>query len=596
MSDTKSSSSWSFVEISPEAREAAERAAIAAGMDLDAWLAQLIKYTSAMELKSSPAKGEAAAAKLAPAPPGRPLTPPPLPPLPAVPPNLSIAAPAAPAEAVPHGSGETLLTGDRPTAAGEKPSTEKPSAQRFGAERGERPAAPPFSLPNPAPRPTVLMPQRPSGPTMGLSLRPATAEQLAPAAEAHPAAAPAVAPPSLASPVAAPRVALRAARTEPEPAAEPAKPEPGKAEPAKIDPGKPEAGKPAAAPPAAAREPARESAGDAPPRPPAPRMVPTDTLQPSRFAALASPKEDDIQAALDKWRASGMLEPLLVRAKAGAHGQYEIISGIDRWHAARRAYVRQIPVLVHEASDQQALEQGLVDQLRRGPVSPLAEANIYLRLLNDAGLDTERAARVAGKPTSHVATMVRILNLPKSVRAMLEKGEITVMHARALLDAPNPEAIARDIIEKRLDIYQTEQLVRVAGRGAEMVDPSVLIDAPTDDSIEELGTGPFARELRAPAAAQPTARLQPVEGPAEPPRAEEPRPSAPTARRPSEQRAPRETDVISTELLERNIANALGVRCAISERNGVGVITLHYTSREELGRILARINGGGTGG
>jgi len=169
-----------------------------------------------------------------------------------------------------------------------------------------------------------------------------------------------------------------------------------------------------------------------------------------------------------------------------------------------------------------------------------------------------------------------------------------VMHARALLDAPNPEAIARDIVEKRLDIYQTEQLVRVAGRGAEMVDPSVLMDAPTDDSIEELGTAPFAREVRAPA--PPTARLQPIEGQAEAPRAEEPRPPAPTARRPSEQRVMRETDVISTELLERNIANTLGVRCAISERNGVGVITLHYTSREELGRILARINGGGTGG
>ena len=220
--------------------------------------------------------------------------------------------------------------------------------------------------------------------------------------------------------------------------------------------------------------------------------------------------------------------------------------------------------------------------------------NIYLRLLNDAGLDTERAARLAGKPTSHVATMVRILNLPKAVRAMLEKGEITVMHARALLDAPNPEAIARDIVEKRLDIYQTEQLVRVAGRGAEMVDASVLLDAPTDDSIEELGTAPFAREARAPA--PPTARLQPVEGQVETPRAEEPRPPAPSARRPSEQRVMRETDVISTELLERNIANTLGVRCAISERNGVGVITLHYTSREELGRILARINGGGTSG
>src|SRR5262249_23926572 len=160
--------------------------------------------------------------------------------------------------------------------------------------------------------------------------------------------------------------------------------------------------------------------------------------------------------------------------KAGAQDQFEIISGIDRWHAARRAYVRQIPVLVREASDHEALEQGLVDQLRRAPISPLAEAGIYLRLLHDAGLDTERAARLAGKPVSHVATMVRILNLPKSVRAMLEKGEITVMHARALLDAPNPEAVARDIVEKRLDIYQTEQLVRVSGRDADMVDPSVL--------------------------------------------------------------------------------------------------------------------------
>jgi ParB/RepB/Spo0J family partition protein len=346
-------------------------------------------------------------------------------------------------------------------------------------------------------------------------------------------------------------------------------------------------------------------------------MVATDLLQPSRFAALASPKEDDIQAALDRWRASGMLEPLVVRPKSDAQGQFEIISGIDRWHAARRAYVRQIPVLVRPASDQEALELGLVDQLRRGPVSPLAEANIYLRLLNDAGLDTERAARLAGKPVAHVATMVRILNLPKAVRAMLESGEITVMHARALLEAPNPEAIARDIVEKRLDIYQTEQLVRVAMRGAEMVDISILVDEPTDDSIEELGTAPFARETRpaelragdaraaAPSGGAPALLRPPGETPADAKpsearagegKAEEPRPAPPTARRPSESRAPRETDVISTDLLERNIANALGVRCAISERNGVGVITLHYTSRDELVRILARINGGGSAG
>jgi ParB family chromosome partitioning protein len=528
-----------------------------------------------MELKTTaPAASPKAEApsKPVPAPPARPLTTPALPALPAVPPNLSItpapvATSAAPQPAAAQRAGaDTLLTGDRPAFSGER-------------------TPPPFSLPSPAPRPTVLMPQRPGGPALGLSLRPATAEQLAPAAETPP-------------PVASQRVGFSTSRPKRESLPEPAKIEAAKTEPAPA----PAAAKPEPAPAAASvREPKPEPARDLapPPAPPAeiPRLVPTDMLQPSRFAALASPKEDDIQAALDKWRASGMLEPLLVRARPGTQGQFEIISGIDRWHAARRAYVRQIPVLVHEASDQEALEQGLVDQLRRGPISPLAEANIYLRLLNDAGLDTERAARLAGKPAAHVGTMVRILNLPKSVRAMLEKGEITVMHARALLDAPNPEAIARDIIEKRLDIYQTEQLVRVAGRGAEMVDASVLLDAPTDDSIEALGTAPFARETRAPASTMtPAARLQPVEGSAEPPRAEEPRPAPPSARRPSEQRTPRETDVISTELLERNIANALGVRCAISERNGVGVISVHYTSREELGRILARINGGGTSG
>jgi ParB family chromosome partitioning protein len=453
-------SSWSFVEISPEAREAAERAASAAGMDLDAWLAQLVKYTSAMELKVAPAPAEAAR----PAPPSRPLTPPPLPPLPAAPGYLSIAPAAAPPAAA-RAPGDALPAGGR---------ADRLAAEKPAPDRGQPPAVPPFSLPQPPPRPTVLMPQRPGGPTLGLSLRPATAEQLAPA--------PTIAT-TLAPAVAAPRVALRtAARAEPEraPETERAEPMPDSAPVAAL----------AAAPAAEAR---REPAKDQPAAE-VPRLVATDMLQPSRFAALASPKEDDIQAALDKWRASGMLEPLLVRAKAGTQGQFEIISGIDRWHAARRAYVRQIPVIVREASDQEALEQGLVDQLGRGPVSPLAEANIYLRLLNDAGLDTERAAKLAGKPAAHVATMVRILNLPKSVRAMLEKGEITVMHARALLDAPNPEAIARDIVEKRLDIYQTEQLVRISGRGAEMVDASVLMDAPTDDSIEALGTAPFARD------------------------------------------------------------------------------------------------------
>jgi len=590
MSETKSS--WSFVEITPEAREAAERAALAAGMDLDAWLAQLIKYTSSMELKSAEPRPQARPAASPARPPAKPLT----------------------------------TNGANGTAAATAPSTgPAPAAPAFslsiapakpeGAPRGDAPPPPPFTLPNPAARPTVSMPQRPSAPPQSLALRPAPPVAGDPARStaapvAPPQSVPVPATGSVATGAVAPSAgpkAATAASASPAPATQGqaalAIQPPVPARPAILAPAEPQpprldlAVKDKEAPKPVLETPKPEPRPE-PPRADAPRMVATDMLHPSRFAALASPKEDDIQAALDKWRASGMLEPLIVRPRHGAAGQFEIISGIDRWHAARRAYVRQIPVLPREAGDQEALELGLVDQLRRAPLSPMAEANIYLRLLNDAGLDTDRAARLAGKPAAHVATMVRILNLPKPVRAMLESGEITVMHARALLDAPNPEAIARDIVEKRLDIYQTEQLVRISGRAAETVDPSLLVDEPTDESIIEMGTAPFARELRSGPATAPSAR-RPQEPGAEASSAEgEARPVPPpaTARRPSEARAPREGDVISTDLLERNIANTLGVRCAISERNGVGVITLHYTSRDELVRILTRINGGGAAG
>lgn len=616
MSETKSS--WSFVEITPEAREAAERAALAAGMDLDAWLAQLIKYTSSMELKSAEPRPQARPAASPARPPAKPLTT-----------NGANGAAAKPAQSAPQPSVAATFAAAATApvpSAGAAPAAPAFSlsiapAKSEAAPRGDAPPPPPFTLPSPAPRPTVSMPQRPSAPPQSLALRPApvaAGESARSTAAAPPQSQAIPAPPagSVATgvvPAAAPSAGPNAATSgapSPAPATQGqaalAVQPPMPARPAILAP------TPAAQPPRldlAAKDkeaPKPAVTGDAPkpePRPEpvradAPRMVATDMLHPSRFAALASPKEDDIQAALDKWRASGMLEPLIVRPRHGAAGQFEIISGIDRWHAARRAYVRQIPVLPREAGDQEALELGLVDQLRRAPLSPMAEANIYLRLLNDAGLDTERAARLAGKPAAHVATMVRILNLPKPVRAMLESGEITVMHARALLEAPNPEAIARDIVEKRLDIYQTEQLVRISGRAAETVDPSLLVDEPTDESIIEMGTAPFARDARPGTGASPSARRPQEPGAEMPPAEAEARPVPPpaTARRPSEARAPREGDVISTDLLERNIANTLGVRCAISERNGVGVITLHYTSREELVRILTRINGGGAAG
>ncbi len=156
----------------------------------------------------------------------------------------------------------------------------------------------------------------------------------------------------------------------------------------------------------------------------------------------------------------GMLQPIVCRAVASEPGQYEIIAGERRWRAAQRAQLHDVPVIIHEIDDESALEIALIENLQREDLNPLDEAEGYRRLMDEFSHTQEKLASSIGKSRSHIANMVRLLNLPDGIQAMLRDGKISGGHARALIGAQNPEDLARLVAQQGLNVRQTEQLVR----------------------------------------------------------------------------------------------------------------------------------------
>jgi ParB family chromosome partitioning protein len=156
----------------------------------------------------------------------------------------------------------------------------------------------------------------------------------------------------------------------------------------------------------------------------------------------------------------GLLQPILVRPLDG--GRFEIVAGERRWRAAQAAQLHDVPVLVRRLSDEEAFEVALVENVQRQDLNPIEEAEGYRHLIEDYGHTQEDISRMVGKSRSHVANMVRLLELPADVRALVIEGKLTMGHARALLAAPNPSALARQVVEEGLSVRQVE----AAAKGA----------------------------------------------------------------------------------------------------------------------------------
>ncbi|MDT8331358.1 ParB/RepB/Spo0J family partition protein [Roseomonas gilardii] len=188
------------------------------------------------------------------------------------------------------------------------------------------------------------------------------------------------------------------------------------------------------------------------------RLLPIEALEPGPFQPRGPMEPEALQELAESIREHGILQPILVRPKPGSSGVWQIIGGERRWRAAQLAKQHEVPVVVRDFDDRTAMAAGLVENLQREDLNPLEEAIGYQRLLDDFGLKQETLGQAVGKSRSHVANTLRLLNLPDKVRALLSSGSLTAGHARALLTADDPVALAEQVVTRGLNVRQTEAL------------------------------------------------------------------------------------------------------------------------------------------
>jgi ParB family transcriptional regulator, chromosome partitioning protein len=194
--------------------------------------------------------------------------------------------------------------------------------------------------------------------------------------------------------------------------------------------------------------------------PRATRELPIEQLHPGRFQPRKRFDETELDALASSIREVGLIQPIVVRRRSPGTEDYEIVAGERRWRAAQRAALHQVPVVVKEITDTQAMEFALVENLQRQDLNPLEEAQGYRRMVEEFGHTQEQLAKVVGKSRSHVANTLRLLGLPDGVRLLVEDGRLSAGHARALIGAAEPEALARKIVDRGMNVRQAERLAQ----------------------------------------------------------------------------------------------------------------------------------------
>jgi ParB family transcriptional regulator, chromosome partitioning protein len=160
-------------------------------------------------------------------------------------------------------------------------------------------------------------------------------------------------------------------------------------------------------------------------------------------------------------RQKGVIQPLIVRPRDGAEG-YEIVAGERRWRAAQIAQLHDLPVLIRELTDAEVLEVAIIENIQRADLNPIEEALAFRQLMDRFGHTQEKLAEALSKSRSHIANLLRLLQLPPEVQAHLRSGALSAGHARALITTPNPAELARKVIAGGLSVRETEKLAQSA--------------------------------------------------------------------------------------------------------------------------------------
>ena len=258
------------------------------------------------------------------------------------------------------------------------------------------------------------------------------------------------------------------------------------------------------------------------------RMVPVSEIRPHPD----QPRRHFDEAALDELAGSiaarGVLQPIVVRRFGGG---YQIVAGERRWRAAQRARLHELPALVRELTDAETLEIAIVENIQRQDLNAIEEAEAYQRLIDEFGHSQDALGKFVNKSRSHVANLLRLLDLPQPVRRAVAEGMLSMGHARAVITATDPEALAAEVIRRGLSVRDTERLARLA-----RVDPD---DKP-------------ARATRAGGTAAPDA------------------------------------DILA---LQRQLGDMLGLIVEIAHVDKGGAMTLRYSSLDQLDMICQRLSG-----
>jgi ParB family transcriptional regulator, chromosome partitioning protein len=196
------------------------------------------------------------------------------------------------------------------------------------------------------------------------------------------------------------------------------------------------------------------------------RTVPIENLVPNQNQPRQYFDAEELQSLTRSIQENGILMPILVRRTGDDSGNFEIVAGERRWRAAQAAKLYEVPIIVKELDDSQALEVALIENVQRQDLTPLEEAEGYHRLMEEFANTQDDLARAVGKSRSHVANMMRLLGLPDGVKTYLQDGRLSAGHGRALLGAEDPEALALVVVNKGLNVRQTENLVKTPRKSA----------------------------------------------------------------------------------------------------------------------------------
>lgn len=198
-----------------------------------------------------------------------------------------------------------------------------------------------------------------------------------------------------------------------------------------------------------------------------PRLAGASGVRMLAVSAIAphpdQPRRRFDEAALDELAASiaarGLIQPIVVRPYGTA---YQIVAGERRWRAAQRARLHEVPVIVRELDESETLEIALLENIQREDLNAIEEAQAYARLVREFGHTQEALARIVHKSRSHVANLLRLLELPEAVQAHVIDGRMTMGHARALVGAADPETLASEVVARGLSVRETEKIAQAA--------------------------------------------------------------------------------------------------------------------------------------